>query len=150
MENMQQAFLKRFNIWGDTRRQQQDAWNKLQFDMSKDDVDSFVTDMHTLARILGHNNEVLIEKFKDIFPNKNIEAALIAMDNFDEMQAKAKQLVQVYRPTQGADAAPLGACLMHTQESKAQVKQKKGPPKVSNQHQLAPTQSGTMSQNQNF
>ena len=147
MENMQQAFLKRFNIWGDTRRQQQAAWNKLQFDMSKDDVDSFVTDMRTLAQILGHNNEVLIEKFKDIFPDKNIEAALIAMDNFDEMQAKAKQLVQIYRSAQGADVASLEACFMHTQEIKTPAKEKKGPPKVSNQHQLAPTRTNSMNQN---
>ena len=147
MENMQQAFLKRFNIWGDTRCQQQAAWNKLQFDMSKDDVDSFVTDMRTLAQILGHNNEVLIEKFKDVFPDKNIEAALIAMDNFDEMQAKAKQLVQIYRPAQGADVASMGACFMHTQEIKTQAKEKKGPPKVSNQHQLAPTRTSPMNQN---
>ena len=27
-DQMKQSFLKRFNPWGDTRRQQQDAWNK--------------------------------------------------------------------------------------------------------------------------
>ena len=37
-DQMKQSFLKRFNPWGDTRRQQQDAWNKLKFDMTKDDV----------------------------------------------------------------------------------------------------------------
>ena len=52
IEQMQQAFLKRFNIWGDTRCQQQDSWNKLHFNMAKDDVDVFVTDMKTLASIL--------------------------------------------------------------------------------------------------
>ena len=31
-DQMKQAFLKRFNPWGDTRHQQQDAWNKLKFD----------------------------------------------------------------------------------------------------------------------
>ena len=138
MEHMKQAFLKRFNIWGDTRHQQQDAWNKLQFDMAKDDVDSFVTDMKTLASILGHNQDVITEKFKDIFPNKNIEAALIEMDNLDDMQAKAKQLVPIYRPSSGTDASALGACLMHTQEPKVSTKGKKEQTKVSNQHQLAP------------
>ena len=62
-----------------------DAWNKLKFDMTKDDVDSFVVDMKTLASILGHNDDVITEKFKDIFPDPNIEAALIAMDNFAAM-----------------------------------------------------------------
>ena len=38
---MKQAFLKRFNPWADSRRQQQDAWNKFKFDMTKDDVDAF-------------------------------------------------------------------------------------------------------------
>ena len=62
--------------------------------MTKDDVDAFVVDMKMLASILGHNEDVIMEKFKDIFPDPNIEAALIAMDDFAAMQAKAKQLVQ--------------------------------------------------------
>ena len=98
-QEMKQAFLKRFNPWGDTRCQQQDAWNKLKFDMNKDDVDAFVVNMKMLASILGHDQEALTEKFKDIFPDPNIEAALIAMEDFAAMQAKAKQLVQIYKPT---------------------------------------------------
>ena len=50
--------------------------------MTKDDVDTFVVDMKMLASILGHNDDVITEKFKDIFPDPNIEAALIAMDDF--------------------------------------------------------------------
>ena len=57
--------------------------------MTKDDVDAFVVDMKMLASILGHNEDVIMEKFKDIFPDPNIEAALIAMDDFVAMQAKA-------------------------------------------------------------
>ena len=110
---MKQAFLKRFNPWGDTRRQQQDAWNKLKFDMTKDNVDAFVVDMKMLASILGHNNNVITEKFKDIFPNPNIEAALIAMDDFAAMQTKAKQLVQIYKPAHDSPMAS-AAILVHT------------------------------------
>ena len=60
--------------WYDTENdntccQQQDSWNKLQFNMAKDDVDSFVTDMRTLASILGHNEEIIAEKFKEDFPD---------------------------------------------------------------------------------
>ena len=89
-DQMKQAFLKRFKPEGNTRHQQQNAWNKLKFDMTKDDVDTFVVDMKMLASILGHNDDVITEKFKDIFPDPNIEAALIAMDNFAAMQTKAK------------------------------------------------------------
>ena len=132
---MKQAFLKRFNPWGDTRCQQQDAWNKLKFDMTKDDVDAFVVDMKMLASILGHNDDVIMEKFKDIFPDPNIEAALIAMDDFAAMQAKAKQLVQIYKPAHYSRMA-LAAILVYTAEN-TPTKSKLSQPK-SNQHQLAP------------
>ena len=98
---------------------------------------TLVTDMRTLASILGHNEEVIAEKFKDVFPDKNIEAALIAMNNFGEMQTKAKQLVQIYHPNHTTDSSSLGACLMHTFEGAASsTKPKPDKPKVSNQHQL--------------
>ena len=134
-DQMKQAFLKRFNPWGDTRCQQQDAWNKLKFDMTKDDVDAFVADMKMLASILGHNDDVITEKFKDVFPDPNIEAALIAMDNFVAMQTKAKQLVQIYKPAHDSPMAS-AAILVHT-AGNTPTKSKSSQPK-SNQHQLAP------------
>ena len=141
---MKQSFLKRFNPWGDTRRQQQDAWNKLKFYMTKDDVDSFIVDMKTLASILGHNDDVIMEKFKDVFPDPNIEAALIAMDDFALMQKKAKQLVHIYKPAHDSPMAS-AAILVHTAEN-ATIKGKSSQPK-SNQHQLAPINQSQTSNN---
>ena len=143
-DQMKQSFLKRFNPWGDTRRQQQDAWNKLKFDMTKDDVDSFVVDMKTLASILGHNDEIIMEKFKDVFPDPNIEAALIAMDDFALMQKKAKQLVHIYKPAHDNSMAS-ATILVHTAENTAE-KGKSSKPK-SNQHQLAPINQPQTSDN---
>ena len=134
-EQVKQEFLKRFNPWGDTRHQQQDAWNKLKFDMMKDDVDAFVVDMKMLASILGHNDEMIMEKFKDIFPDPNIEATLIAMDDFTAKQTKAKQLVQIYKPAHSTNIAS-AAILVHT-PNKTPGKGKNSQNK-SNQHQLAP------------
>ena len=145
-DQMKQSFLKRFNPWGDTRRQQQDAWNKLKFDMTKDDVDSFVVDMKTLASILGHNDDVIMDKFKDVFPDPNIEAALIAMDDFALMQKKAKQLVHIYKPAHDSPMAS-AAILVHTAKN-ATGKGKSSKPK-SNQHQLAPINQSQTSDNQN-
>ena len=134
-DQMKQAFLKRFNPWGDTRHQQQDAWNQLKFDMTKDDVDAFIVNMKMLASILGHNDEITMEKFKDIFQDPNIEATLIAMDDFAAMQAKAKQLVQIYKPTHSSPMASV-ALLTHTFDD-TNSKNTPAQPK-SNQHQLAP------------
>ena len=103
--------------------------------MTKDDVDSFVVDMKTLASILGHNDDVIMEKFKDVFPDPNIEAALIAMDNFAAMQTKAKQLVHIYKPAHDSPMAS-AAILVHTVDN-TPTKSKLSQPK-SNQHQLAP------------
>ena len=134
-DQMKQAFLKRFNPWSNTRCQHQDAWNKFKFDMTKDDVDAFIVDMKMLASILGHDDDVIMEKFKDIFPDPNIEAALIAMDNFAAMQAKAKQLIQIYKPAHDSTMAS-ATILVHTTQNPP-TKGKSSQPK-SNQHQLAP------------
>ena len=134
-EQVKQAFLKRFNPWGDTRCQQQDAWNKLKFDMIKEDVDAFVMDIKMLASILGHNDDMIMEKFKDIFPDPNIEVALIAMDNFAAMQTKAKQLVQIYKPAHNSNIAS-AAILVHTPDESPE--KGKGSQSKSNQHQLSP------------
>ena len=141
---MKQSFLKRFNPWGDTRCQQQDSWNKLKFDMTKDDVDSFVVDMKILASILGHNDDVIMEKFKDVFPDPNIEAALIAMDDFAAMQTKAKQLVHIYKPAHDSPMAS-AAILVHTVDN-TPAKGKSSQPK-SNQHQLAPINQSQSQEN---
>ena len=143
-DQMKQSFLKRFNPWGDTRRQQQDTLNKLKFDMTKDDIDYFVVDMKTLASILGHNDEIILEKFKDVFPDPNIEAALIAMDDFALMQKKAKQLVHIYKPAHDNPMAS-ATILVHTAENTAE-KSKSSKPK-SNQHQLAPINQPQTSDN---
>ena len=86
--------------------------------MTKEDVDSFVVDMKTLASIPGHNDDVIMEKFKDVFPDPNIEAALIAMDDFAAMQTKAKQMVHIYKPAHDSPMAS-AALLVHTVENTA-------------------------------
>ena len=134
-DHMKQAFLKRFNPWGDTRHQQQDAWNKLKFDMMKDDIETFVVHMKMLASILSYDDEVIMEKYKDIFLDPNIEAALIAMDNFAAMQTKAKQLVQIYKPKHNSTLASK-AILVHNVDTPS-TKNDNSLPK-SNQQQLAP------------
>ena len=108
--------------------------------MTKDYVDAFIVDMKMLASILGHNEDVIMEKFKDIFPDPNIEAALTAMDDFAAMQAKAKQLVQIYKPAHDSTMAS-AAILVHTAQN-APTKGKWSQLK-SNQHQLAPDKSDT-------
>ena len=46
--------------------------------MAKDDIDSFVTDMKTLASILGHNDDVVMESLKTFFLTKTSKPLLLA------------------------------------------------------------------------
>ena len=111
--------------------------------MTKDDIDSFVVDMKTLASILGHNDDVIMEKFKDVFPNPNIEAALIAMDNFPAMQTKAKQLVHIYKPAHDSPMAS-AAILVHTEDN-TPTKGKSSEPKRHHQQLAAVKDNETIS-----
>ena len=85
-----------------------------------------------------------MEKFKDVFPDPNIEAALIAMNDFALMQKKAKQLVHIYKPAHDNPMAS-AAILVHTAQDTT-VKAKSSKPK-SNQHQLAPINQPQASDN---
>ena len=85
-----------------------------------------------------------MEKFKDVFPDPNIEAALIAMDDFALMQKKAKQLVHIYKPAHDNPMAS-ATILVHTAQETT-VKGKSSKPK-SNQHQLAPINQPQASDN---
>ena len=76
-----------------------------------------------------------MEKFKDVFRDPNIEAALIAMDGLALMQKKAKQLVHIYKLAHDSPMASM-AILVHTVDNTS-TKGKSSQPK-SNQHQLAP------------
>ena len=58
------------------------------------------------------------------------------MDNFAAMQTKAKQLVQIYKPTHDSNIAS-AAILVHTPNDSP--KKGKGSQNKSNQHQLSPT-----------
>ena len=46
------------------------------------------------------------------------------MDNLEDMQAKVKQLVHIYKTQQESDSS-LGACLMHQHQSAAKEKNPK-------------------------
>ncbi|MCG8431034.1 MAG: hypothetical protein MJA29_07665, partial [Candidatus Omnitrophica bacterium] len=85
-------------------KQQMSGWNSLKYDYNKDNMDSYVQKLILLASILDMNDQQLIAKFKDSF-DSNISAHLIDSDDFDVLQKKAEQLVQMYKPTSTSTVA---------------------------------------------
>ena len=84
----------------------------MSFDLQKDDVDIFLSDLKLLASILGYNDAQILEKFKEVFPGQ-IEAGLLNMDNLADAQAQAKQLVQIYK-TDAPATSTTATVLTHT------------------------------------
>ena len=68
-----------------------------------------------LKEIINHRPALQIPPS---LPDPNIEAALIAMDDFAAMQKKAKQLVHIYKPAHDSPMAS-AAILVHTVDNTA-------------------------------
>ena len=131
-----EAFLKRFNVWGQTHRQQNSAWNKLSFDIQKDDVDIFLSDLKLLASILRYNDTQILEKFKEVFPGQ-IEAGLLNTDNIADAQAQAKQLVQIYK-TDAPAGSTTATVLAHTLQNTTLTESTENDSDQVHEHTLTP------------
>ena len=56
-------FLKRYNPWGKTKREQLQSWNILSFDPKKTDVDRHIDLINTLGDMVDQKEEAKMEKF---------------------------------------------------------------------------------------
>ena len=110
LEEIKAAFLGRFNKWGQTMKQLSNAWNTLQFDMLKDDLDSYTLELRLLGDILHMTLEQVLEKFKDSF-NSNISAHLLEADDIETAKVKAQQLIFLYQNKQSTTATSV---LLHS------------------------------------
>ena len=94
--DLQIAFLKKFNKWGNTERDLNCAWNKLSFNSDQHTVQEFAQELDLLAALIGATNAQIIDKFKECFPPE-IESQLLDINNLDCLVTKASQLVQLFK-----------------------------------------------------
>ena len=97
--DLQIAFLKKFNKWGDTERDLNHAWNKLHFNFDQQTVQEFTQELDLLAALMGATNAQIIDKFKECFPPE-IESQLLDINDLNHLGTKANQLVQLFKPKQ--------------------------------------------------
>ena len=90
--DLQIAFLKKFNKWGDTERDLNHAWNKLTFNANQYTVQEFAQVLDLLAALIGATNAQIIDKFKECLPPE-IESQLLDINDIDWLVTKANQLV---------------------------------------------------------
>ena len=104
--DIQIAFLKKFNKWGDTERDLHHVWNKLTFNADQYTVQEFAQELDLLAALIGATNAQIIDKFKECFPLE-IESQLLDINNLDQLVTKANQLVQLFKSKQTASSSLL-------------------------------------------
>ena len=104
--DLQISFLKKFNKWGDTERDLNHAWNKLQFSTALYTVQEFKQELDLLAALMGTTDAQIIEKFKECFPPE-IEYKLLDINDLDRLVTKSNQLVQLFKSKQAMSSSLL-------------------------------------------
>ena len=94
--DLQIAFLKKFNKWGDTERDLNHTWNKLTFNSDQNTVQEYAQELDLLTALIGATNAQIIDEFKECFPPE-IESQLLDINDLDHLVTKANQLVQLFK-----------------------------------------------------
>ena len=87
-------FLKQYNPWGKTKREQLQSWNILSFDPKKTDVDEYIDLINTLGDMVDQKEEAKMEKFIETMPTM-IQTHLIICENWADVKDKAKSLEHI-------------------------------------------------------
>ena len=96
LTTLKTMFLKRYNPWGKTKREQLQSWNILSFDPNKTDVDEHLDLINTLGDLVDQKEEAKMEKFIETMPTM-IQKHLIICENWVDVKDKAKSLKHIIK-----------------------------------------------------
>ena len=68
LTTLKTMFLKRYNPWGNTKREQLQSWNIMSFDPKKTEVDKYIELINTLGDMVDQKEEAKMEKFIETMP----------------------------------------------------------------------------------
>ena len=91
---LKMIFLKRYNPWGKTKREQLQSWNILSLDPKKTDVDEHIDLINTLGDMVDQKEEAKKEKFIETMPTM-IQTHLIICKDWADVKDKAKSLEHI-------------------------------------------------------
>ena len=94
LTTLKTMFLKRYNPWGKTKREQLQSWNILLFDPKKTDVDEHIDLINTLGDMVDQKEEAKMEKFIETMPTM-IQTHLILCENWADVTDKGKSLEHI-------------------------------------------------------
>ena len=94
LTTLKTMFLKQYNPWGKTKREQLQSWNILSFDPKKTDVDKHTDLINTLGYVVDQKEEAKMEKSIETMPTM-IQTHLIICENWADVKDKAKSLEHI-------------------------------------------------------
>ena len=112
LTTLKTMFLKQYNPWGKTKREQLQSWNILSFDPKKTDVDEHIDLINILGDMVDQKKEAKMEKFIETMPTM-IQTHLIICENWADIIDKAKSLKHIIQkcdpPTLAMPLITMGA-----------------------------------------
>ena len=94
LTTLKTMFLKKYNPWGKTKKEQLQSWNILSFDPKKTDVDEHIDLINTLGDMVDQKEGAKMEKFIETMPTM-IQTHLIICENWVDVKDKAKSLEHI-------------------------------------------------------
>ena len=84
-----------FCIYGRTHEEWYDAWQKLNYDRVNRDIEDFLTDVKRLAQLNDINDQMILSKLKQIFPEK--EDIWLLVHDVDNMYQHLRHFYSPYK-----------------------------------------------------
>jgi len=87
---LKEAFLSRFNPYGNSQEELDEAWDKLKFNFKVDDVDTFAQDVLLLAQLANKSENQRVKKLRQQLP-VTLQLQAIDIHSFEELVALYKK-----------------------------------------------------------
>ena len=128
-------FCQRFCMFGQTEEDWNEAWNRLSFNRTMDNIDKFISKVKRLACQVRFRDHSILIKLKQLFPKK--DDTWLVVHNLEEMCGYLKRLYSPYNlkqndlaqstapQQQGASTNPFMASPMHQDQYHLKIHQDK-------------------------
>ena len=101
-DDLMTLFCGRFCIYGCTQEEWYDAWQRLTYDRVNGDIEDFLSDVKQLAQLNDINDQMVLSKLKQIFPEK--EDIWMLVHDVNQMYQHLRHLYSPYKRKQQATA----------------------------------------------
>ena len=124
MDTLEVAFLKKYNVWGTSERQWEEAWDALKYNAAKDDYALSIADVKSLGSLLHKTDDQQRNKCVRILP-PFIQAQARGAQTIDELATIVNEMLPIYhqhvKDNTRLDYSQVGQVLTHSAAPQPQV-----------------------------